>query len=134
MEDGIISLVNDYSVHFAITNCRISLATIIEFSHFVDLYVLEDNILVEDSAKSTTFDMFSEIDPDCPLKLLPAGKLADLIYNISDATRGIYDSAPINYTFSVDSYAYWLNLSSEEKRSIDGVAFLKNVDGRERIY
>jgi len=103
-----------------------------EFSHFVDLFVLEDVIyfapqtLVEDLAP------FVEL-ADSPLCVLPKQKLSQTIYSISEYTRDIYDAVPAKHSFSMKSYDYWVNPSVrqrlEEARSIpiDWSAVLRNL-------
>jgi len=130
MFDGTISLVSLPSVDF-IMDGRVSLAHLMEFSHFVDLYVLEDKVYIND----VDFDVFLsypgwarpelvghrffEDDKDSPLHILPDGRLSEAVGDISDLTLRIYDAAPINHSFSLGSYEYWLSLGPAERREIN---------------
>ena len=117
MQSGIISLVSDFSVDCVIRGGRVSLAHLVEFSHFVDLFVLEDNIFVDASSLSTYLEPFAS-DAKSPLKALPSSPLSDSVYHISEGTREIYDAAPVERSFSMGSYEYWLSLPSEEKANL----------------
>lgn len=117
--DGVISLVSDFSIDCTL-NGRVSLAHLMEFSHFVDLYVLEDNVHFDDCARSVNLTAFDD-DPDSPLRTLESENLSRLelaVGQISDYTRSIYDASPTNFSFSMGSYDYWTVLSKEDKRAI----------------
>lgn len=94
---------------------RISLAHLIEFSHFVDLYVLEDKFYVSPYAIGTHFHYFSN-DPHYPIRPLRKGnQLGNAVDDIDNKTTMIYDAAPKNHTFSTDSYEFWVNESSRKE-------------------
>lgn len=118
--NGIISLISDFSIHCVLEDGRVSLAHLMEFSHFVDLYVLEDDIYLDEDAIEVYLAAFND-DPDNPLKRLTSIEFPSLtwsIFEISDNTRAIYDAAPLNHTFSMGSYEYWTNLSQKEKQTV----------------
>ncbi len=103
-----ISLISTQNIDIVLNGGRISLANLIDFSHFVDLYVLEDSFYLSDSGEifiepTLTFGN----DKDCPINTLPSGYLNQLICGIDENTTDLYNSAPINYSFSADSYEYW---------------------------
>lgn len=102
-EHGIISLVSDFSISCVIEGGRVSLAHLIEFSHFVDLYVLEGPVFLDATSLSIGLPFFDN-DPNCPLKALPQNDLSDAVYRVAQHTREIYDAAPTNYTFAIESY------------------------------
>ena len=117
-EAGIISLVSDENVYFVIDGGRVSLANLIDFSHFVDLYVLEDNVYVSEFAKDGTLKQVTQ-NNNSPVKSIDyLSTLGHLVNHIADKTLEIYDFAPTNYTFSLDSYEYWTKLSVEERAAI----------------
>lgn len=116
---GILSLVNDFSIS-CVFEGRVSLAHLMEFSHFVDLYVLEDDIYIHEAAKSVNL---SELDgdPDNPLRpyrLTEFHGLAAAASDVADYTGSLYDYAPVNYTFSMGAYDYWTTLSPRERESV----------------
>lgn len=82
-----------------------------EFSHFVDLYVLEDSFYVDESMLNTEYEVFKQ-DPNCPIRVIQNDRLSNTVDFIGSAILDIYDAAPTNYTFSLDSYEYWLNETS----------------------
>ena len=117
MSAGIISLVNDFSINCVVTGGRVSLAHLIEFAHFVDLYVLEPKIYVESSAQDVNLSEFN-VDPDCPIRVLPWDDLSSSVSTVRSETGSLYDAAPVNFTFSFGSYDYWLSLSSQEREQV----------------
>lgn len=116
---GIVSLISDFSVNCVMEGGRITLAHLMEFSNFVDLYVFEDKVYVDVSAKDVTYAAFNE-DKDCPLHALREDKLANAVFSVSDLTRAIYDATP-SRSFNLSSYDYWLNLSKDEKEKVSGI-------------
>lgn len=116
---GIVSLVSDFSVSCVMEGGRISLAYLMEFSNFVDLYVLENDVYVDVSARDVTYLAFND-DKTCPLHTLPESKLTNAVFAVSDSTRAIYDATPAR-SFDLTSYDYWLNLSKNEKERIPKV-------------
>jgi hypothetical protein len=129
MFDGIISLASFPSVDFVMDG-RVSFAHLMEFSHFVDLYVLEDKVYINDidfdiflsygswAPRELVGHQYFEDDKDSPLRILPKGGLTEAIGHISDLTLRIYDAAPVNFSFSLGSYDYWLALGPNEKRDL----------------
>ena len=123
---GTIPLVNDFSIHLILTRGRVSLAHLLEFSNFLDLYVLEDQIYVDDPALSVSLAPLSS-DLDSPLKALLVSSDADAqfddlwhhIAEVREHTFGLYNGAPVSRSFSVASYEYWLSMSEEEKKKIE---------------
>lgn len=116
---GIVSLISDFSVNCVMEGGRISLAHLMEFSNFVDLYVLEDDIYMDVSSKEVTFAPYNE-DKDCPLRTLPENKLSNAVFSVSDSTRAIYDASPTR-SFDLDSYDYWLKLSKNDKDKVSKI-------------
>ena len=114
---GIISLLSDFSIGCVLEGGRVSLAHLIEFAHFIDLYVLEDVIYLNSSSRQVSLEALAPYE-DCPFKELPDNRLSLTISYISDNTREIYDCAKVNCSFSMDGYDYWLRLSDEEKAKI----------------
>ena len=66
----VISLVHDFSVEVVmLKGGRASLANLMEFSHFVDLYVLEDRIILDDSSEARLTPLIaSDETPLVPMK------------------------------------------------------------------
>lgn len=129
MMNGIISLVSDFSIACVIEG-RVSLAHLMEFSHFVDLYVLEDQIYLEGASIDVNLTPFKD-DTNCPLKEIKYEEYPELAFAVamvSDRTLDIYNAAPRNYTFSMESYEYWTTLSQKEKQSICHPADLKTEE------
>src|SRR5579863_5985760 len=116
---GVISLLSTFSVGCVLSGGRVSLAHLIEFSHFVDLYVLEDTIYINSSSKDVELEVFRSY-PDCPFKELPShdDEVGFSVGSVSDSTRALYDCSEINCSFSMDAYDYWLRLSNEAKDKI----------------
>jgi len=114
---GVVSLISDFSVNCVLEGGRISLAHLIEFSHFIDLYVLEDLIYIDAASKSVGLASLS-VDQDCPFRELPGGNLTEAVFQVSDSTRAIYDCSEVKYSFSMDGYDYWLHLRDAEKSKV----------------
>src|ERR1022692_4621345 len=114
---GVISLLGSFSIGCVLEGGRVSLAHLIEFAHFVDLYVLEDVIYLDAADKDVFLAAVSSYE-DCPFKELPDGKLTDAIFDISRDTLAIYDCAEVNSSFSMDGYDYWLQLSEQERGAV----------------
>jgi hypothetical protein len=87
-----------------------------DFSNFLDLYVLEDSVYVDNAADSVDLADFHR-DSQSPIRVLP-DPLCGAVFGVSDSTREIYDQAPTEYTFDMGSYDYWLTLSKEDKAKI----------------
>ena len=109
-ESSVISLIGEFSVSLVLRGGRVSLAHLMEFSHFVDLYGLHDSVYMSDLGPEKTLaptepvsDLFTD-DRDSPLRGLPPGPLADAVYWTSEYTLSIYDWAPEQRTFSFSSY------------------------------
>ncbi|MCL4275067.1 MAG: hypothetical protein KJZ77_14455 [Anaerolineales bacterium] len=117
--NGIVSLISDFSVSCVLEGGRISLAHLMEFSNFVDLYVLENEVYVDISAKDVTYLAFGE-DKTCPLRKLQENKLTNAVFAVSDSTRALYDWAP-SLSFDINSYDYWLKLSKNDKDKVPGI-------------
>jgi hypothetical protein len=113
---GIISLLSTFSVDCVLSG-RVSLAHLIEFSHFVDLYVLEDRVYFERAGLEVDLEPFW-VGSGCPLVALPEGAVSWDVFTVSNATLMIYDAAPIKHTFSLGSYDYWLALSDRDRAQI----------------
>lgn len=82
-----------------------------EFSHFVDLYVLEDSFYVSKVDLDLQYEVFKQ-DQNCPIHIIQNERLSYSVSNIGSVILDIYDAAPINHSFSLDSYEYWLNEAS----------------------
>jgi hypothetical protein len=118
---GIVGIFDYMSISIALDGGRMSLAHVMEFSHFVDLYLLEDRVYLDDSLrriglgekdKAGEFRSWFDDDPSSPLTSLPEDELSNAVYNLSIATSGLYNYAPRRrYTFDLDSYKYWLTPS-----------------------
>jgi predicted DNA-binding protein len=117
--NGIVSLISDFSVSCVLEDGRISLAHLMEFSNFVDLYVLENDVYVDASAKDVTYLAFGD-DKTCPLHKLEDNKLTNAVFAVSDSTRALYDWAP-SRAFDINSYDYWLKLSKNDKDKVPNV-------------
>ncbi len=72
--EGIISLTNAFSVGCIITGGRVSLAHLMELSHFVDLFVLEERIIMNENDLTIALDQF-ELQYQSPLYPLPHDQL-----------------------------------------------------------
>jgi hypothetical protein len=129
-----ISLISDLNVNFVIRGGRVSLANLIDFSNFVDLFVLEDSIYTDESAMKVSFSEGFENYIDFPFRTIENEKLSSLVCNISDQTRMLYDCSPVNYTFSIESYDYWLSLNSTEKEKINSGEINKLIFEKLRIH
>jgi len=106
---------------------RVSLAHLLEFSSFLDLYILEDKIYVDPSALAVNFAPLAS-DPASPLIVIPEQN--DLWFDIGEVrthTFGIYNGAPDSCSFSVASYEYWLTMSEQEKKAL---TVERGADGR----
>ena len=117
--NGIVSLISDFSVSCVLEGGRINLAHLMEFSNFVDLYVLENDVYVDVSAKDVTYLAFGD-DKTCPLRKLQENKLTNAVFAVSDSTRAIYDATP-SLSFDINSYDYWLKLSKNDKDKVANV-------------
>jgi hypothetical protein len=117
--NGIVSLISDFSVNCVLEGGRISLAHLMEFSNFVDVYVLENIIYVDVSAKDVTYAAFDD-DITCPLRKLEENKLTNAVFAVSDSTRALYDWTP-SLAFDMNSYDYWLKLSKIDKDKVPSV-------------
>lgn len=134
MTNQVISLVSDFSVSLVATDGRVSLAHLMEFSHFVDLYVLHDAVYVSAPPKpwrhkvlgwisrSPTITQVFGTAPDSPLRELSSGALADAVCDTSDNTLAIYDSALEPRTFSLTSYDFWMNEASGAADALHSLA------------
>lgn len=110
----LITLVDTFSIESILTG-RLSLAHLMEFSSFVDLYVLEDSVHLEQTSLDIELPAFRE-DPDSPLRPLPRDALASAVGKVSENTLLIYNAAPIERTFSLASYDYWLKLDTHSRK------------------
>jgi hypothetical protein len=114
---GIISLANIFSVGLVMSHGRVSLAHLMEFSNFLDLYVLEEEVYVDDSSKCVFLEPLLA-DKSCPIRSLPLGELSYAVGEVDTATGWIYDGAPTNFSFHTGSYAYWTTLTDAEKAKV----------------
>lgn len=115
---GIISLLSDFSIYTILHGTRISLAHLIEFSNFIDLYILEDEILVDSYGKEHGYFEYHKLQ-NSPIKFITDSALNDAVSNVSLGTREIYDLSPVNnFTFSFDSYEYWTEYSNIKRREL----------------
>jgi hypothetical protein len=114
-----ISLISDLNVQFVMSHGRVSLANLVDFSNFVDLFVLEDSIYSDEVAIEVCFSEGFQNYIDFPFRPIENKNLSKLVSDISNQTRLLYDLSPINYTFSIKSYDYWLSLNSTEKEKIN---------------
>jgi len=112
-----ISLISAISIDFVLSGeARVSLAHLVEFSHFVDLYVLEDKFYVTPSSIKVNYFKYFSNDSHYPLRPLRENSpLEDAVFEIDDETMWIYNAAPKNFTFSTESYEFWLNESSRRE-------------------
>ena len=62
---------------------RVSLANLMEFSHFIDLYVLEDQVYVGDGDFDIYLREFTRY-AQSPLRELPSGTLSRSVSSVSD--------------------------------------------------
>jgi len=115
---GIISLVNEFSISCVLeAGSRVSLTHLMEFSSFFDLYVLEEKIYFTSLQKELAFHHLDD-DKKSPIFTLPASILEHDVEWISTHTDHLYDAASEKFTFSIDSYDYWLTLTESEKNKI----------------
>jgi len=124
---GVVSLA-DTTCAYLVLEGRVSLAHLIEFSHFVDLYVLEDKIYFDNAVLKNDLEPY--LYSGTPLTDLESEywDLGDAIFNVSFWTTQLYHAAPTNHTFSMGSYEYWTNLPFKEKQIIAA-----DYESRDRI-
>lgn len=116
----VISLVHDFSVEMVLgTEGRVSLANLMEFSHFVDLYVLEDRIIMDDEPELKKL-LASDESPLVPLRSAPEinNALRANLITIQTAMLMIYSFSPGENRFSIGSYKYWLDTNEERRKEI----------------
>jgi hypothetical protein len=116
----IVSLVSGFSVGTVLEGGRVSLAHLIEFSHFVDLYVLEPEILMDECERGVYLRSL-ETNEECPISFLPEGRLCDLVNIVTENTLHIYDAAPKERMFSIGSYEYWLDMNPSERDNVSEI-------------
>lgn len=108
-----VSLISTLNAELVLTGGRVSLANLIDFSHFLDLYTLEETFYLSSDANIwlNPGDLFRD-DPDCPIRILPESALNDAVKLIDEHTQYLYNAAPTNFTFSIGSYEYWTDAAA----------------------
>ena len=130
---SVIGLFNYFSIS-CVLDCesRVSLAHLLDFSNFVDLYVLEPSMYVEGSLAGIAKLHSLSDDANSGIRHLPWSPLARALGDIHDQTFDIYCYANTPNTFSFNSYDYWLSLSPSDKAAVPDHAYKSKLKDRDR--
>lgn len=132
--DGVVSIISGRSVGcFFMADAsmmdieRITLAHLMEFSHFVDLYVLEDRVYLSAFDRSMYLYHLEDF-PDSPLQALPNPdeQLDGALFKVSGSARNLLIET--KGAFSTSLYDYWLTLSPKERATVPNVSREQNKE------
>jgi hypothetical protein len=130
--NGVVSIISGRSVgSFFMADASmvergsITLAYLMEFSHFVDLYVLEDRVYFSDFDRSMYLYPMEDF-PDSPILTLPnvGEQLDGAIFGVSGSSRNLLNET--HGVFSTRLYDYWLRLSPKEREAVPNVSRRRN--------
>jgi hypothetical protein len=129
---NVISLISDINVAFVLTEGRVSLSNLIDFSNFVDLYILEDEIYCDETTIDVSYSTLKEM-ANFPFRPITNDNIQSHLWMISNNSRELYDLSPNNFTFSINSYDYWLSLDTLDKGKIDTSFYNKMPTDQENL-
>jgi hypothetical protein len=111
-----LAIINSLALEIILSGWRVSLANLMELSHFVDLYVLQDKVYFEEAALETDSYLIklSKEDPTFPFEKLEEDEKS-FLSNVSEWALEIYNCS--SYKFSHESYDYWMSSSTNRKKA-----------------